>query len=293
MKDMTLEQIQEEVRKAVYFTVLADESKILAKRNRLLLQCGTVLITVSMKNLLELPKHKVWMPTVLLRPLSSQLRRIDASMKNCVGQGYDGASVVAGRLNGVQKKRREKIGSEMAYYVHCYCHRLNLVIVDVVNLITCVANMIALIKKIHSFLGTSTVDVRWEKAQEICGLKRMEIGNISDTRWACQAKQLSAMAKRIEVVYEVLEEIIDIDADRVVDANGFKLQMDRRFVRYLLVTKHILKKAKFASDMLQKPTNDLSNEIDLIATLKEEVDACRSREKCQQFGMKLKMLLIV
>jgi cysteinyl-tRNA synthetase len=59
--------------------------------------------------------------------------------------------------------------------------------------------------------------------------------------------------------------------------------MDRRFVRYLLVTKHILKKAKFASDMLQKPTNDLSNAIDLIATLKEEVDACRSREKCQQF----------
>ena len=153
------------------------------------------------------------------------------------------------------------------------------------NSIMCVANMIALIKKIHSFLGTSTVHVRWEKAQESRGLKRMEIGNISNTRWACQAKQLSAMAKRIEVVHEVLEEIIDndTDVDRVVDANGFKLQMDRRFVRYLLVTKHILKKAKFASDMLQKPTNDLSNAIDLTATLKEEVDACRSREKCQKF----------
>ena len=119
----------------------------------------------------------------------------------------------------------------MAYYVHCYCHRLNLVIV-VVNSITCVANMIALIKKIHSFLGTSTVNVRWEKAQEIRGLKRMEIGNIFDTRWACQAKQLTAMAKKIEVVHELLEEIIDSDndADRVVDANGFKLQMDCRFV---------------------------------------------------------------
>ena len=206
-------------------------------------------------------------------------------MKNCVGQGYDGASVVAGRLNGVQKKLREKTDSEMAYYLHCYCHRLNLVIVDVVNSITCVANMIALIKKMHSFLCTSTVHVRWEKAQEIRGLKRMGIGNVSDTRWACQAKQLSAMAKRIEVVHEVLEEIIDNDthADHVVDANGFKLQMDRRFVRYLLTTRHILKKAKFASDMLQKPTNDLSNAIDLIATLKEKLDACRSREKCQQF----------
>ena len=80
----------------------------------------------------------------------------------------------------------------------------------------------------HSFLCTSTVLVRWGKAQEIRGLKRIEIGNVSDTRWACQAKQLSAMAKRIEVVHEVLEEIIDndTDADRVVDANGFKLHMD-------------------------------------------------------------------
>jgi hypothetical protein len=34
MKDMTLEQIQEEVRKAVYFTVLADESKDTSKKEQ-------------------------------------------------------------------------------------------------------------------------------------------------------------------------------------------------------------------------------------------------------------------
>ena len=60
------------------------------------------------------------------------------------------------------------------------------------------------------------------------------------------------------------------------------LQIDRRFIRYLLIIKHILKKAKFASDMLQKPTNNLTQAIDLIATLKEELQACRSREKCQE-----------
>ena len=32
MKDMTLEQIQEEVRNAAYFTVLADESKDTSKK---------------------------------------------------------------------------------------------------------------------------------------------------------------------------------------------------------------------------------------------------------------------
>ena len=51
-------------------------------------------------------------------------------------------------------KIREK--TKMAYYVHCPCDRLNLVIYDVVNLIMFVANMISLIKT-TPFLGTKTV----------------------------------------------------------------------------------------------------------------------------------------
>ena len=89
--------------------------------------------------------------------------------------------------------------------------------------------------------------------------------------------------KRIDIVYEVLQDIIDNDRDpkRTTEATGYKLQIDRRFVRYLLIIRHILKKAKFASDILQKPTNDLT--INLIDTLKEEIQACRTRESCQKF----------
>ena len=232
MKNMTLEQIQEEVRKAVCFTVLADESKDTSKKERVVVAVRYCLNNGIHEEFVGIAEAQSLDAGGLTDTIISQLRRIDANMKNCVGQGYDGASVVAGRLNGVQKKLREKTDSQMAYYEHCYCHRLNLVIVDMVNSIKCVANMIALIKKVHSFLCTSTVHVRWEKAQKIRGLKRTGIGNVSRTRLACQAKQLSGMAKRIEVVHEVLEEIIynDTNADRVVDANGFKLQMDRCFV---------------------------------------------------------------
>ena len=195
MKDMTLEQIQEEVRKAVYFTVLADESKDTSKKEQVVVAVRYCLNNGIHEEFLGIAEAQSLDADGLTDTIIGQLRRIDANMKNCFGQGYDGASMVAGRLNGVQKKLREKTDSEMAYYVHCYCHRLNLVIVEVVNSITCVANMIALIKKMHSFLCTSTVHMRWEKAQKIRGLKRMEIGNVSDARWACQAKHLSATAK--------------------------------------------------------------------------------------------------
>ncbi|KAI6660755.1 Zinc finger MYM-type protein 1-like [Oopsacas minuta] len=114
----------------------------------------------------------------------------------------------------------------------------------------------------------------------------MEIGKVSDTRWSCQAKQFDAVWKRINIVYEVLQDVIDNDSNtnRTTEATGYLLQIDRRFIRYLLITKHILKKAKFASDILQKPTNDLSGAIDLIGTLKDEIGACTSRELCQKFG---------
>ena len=86
-------------------------------------------------------------------------------------------------------------------------------------------------------------------------------------------------------IYEILQDVIynDSGSSRRTEATGLLLQIDRRFLRYLLVTKHILKKAKFASDVLQKPTNYLTEAIDLIATLKEEIQVCRSRKQCESF----------
>ncbi|CAG9764413.1 unnamed protein product [Ceutorhynchus assimilis] len=49
-------------------------------------------------------------------------------MENCVGQAYDGASVMSGHLKGVQTLFKKEVPS--AVYVHCYNHVLNLAIVD-------------------------------------------------------------------------------------------------------------------------------------------------------------------
>jgi len=53
---------------------------------------------------------------------------IDISTLKIIAQSYDGASVMSGRLNGVQAKIKELYPS--AIYTHCMAHRLNLVVVD-------------------------------------------------------------------------------------------------------------------------------------------------------------------
>lgn len=45
-----------------------------------------------------------------------------------VAQSYDGASVMAGKFNGVQTKIKSKF--PYAIYTHCMAHRINLVVID-------------------------------------------------------------------------------------------------------------------------------------------------------------------
>ncbi|KAI6659592.1 Zinc finger MYM-type protein 1-like [Oopsacas minuta] len=51
--------------------------------------------------------------------------------QRCCSQCYDGAAVMSGHLSGVQQRFKEVVPH--ATYVHCYAHRFNLVVVDLVK----------------------------------------------------------------------------------------------------------------------------------------------------------------
>jgi len=68
------------------------------------------------------------------KAILGKLEQMGLDYKGClVGMGFDGASVMSGKLGGVQKLIRDK--SPMAYYLHCYAHRLNLVIIDITKVV--------------------------------------------------------------------------------------------------------------------------------------------------------------
>ncbi|XP_066163767.1 uncharacterized protein [Oryza sativa Japonica Group] len=59
--------------------------------------------------------------------IDSLLAKFKLSLKQCRGQGYDGASNMRGEFNGLQSLIMRD--SKSAYYVHCFAHQLQLVIV--------------------------------------------------------------------------------------------------------------------------------------------------------------------
>ena len=80
MKNMSLEQIQEEVRKAVYFTVLADESKDTSKKERVVVAVRYCLNNGIHEEFVGIAKAQSLDAGGLTDTIISQLRRIDANI---------------------------------------------------------------------------------------------------------------------------------------------------------------------------------------------------------------------
>ena len=71
----------------------------------------------------------------------------------------DQLSVMSGKCSGVQERIRRVV--PQALYVHCFAHRLNLVIVDVVKSVLPVADFFAIVQLCYNFLSGSNVHSQW------------------------------------------------------------------------------------------------------------------------------------
>ena len=67
----------------------------------------------------------------LKKSLLEMLAKYGLSVARLRGQGYDGASNMRGEFNGLQKQIRDE--NPYAFYVHCFAHQLQLVIVSVTS----------------------------------------------------------------------------------------------------------------------------------------------------------------
>jgi len=65
----------------------------------------------------------------IFNALKDVLVRCNLDKNNCHGQAYDGASAMAGHISGVARRMLDEVPA--ALFVHCYAHKLNLVLQDV------------------------------------------------------------------------------------------------------------------------------------------------------------------
>ena len=81
------------------------------------------------------------------------LGECNLDLSNLRGQGYDGASVMAGKVAEVSARILEK--QEKALYFHCRAHSLNLVIAASCKQIPEIRNLFDSVSSLTWFLGAS------------------------------------------------------------------------------------------------------------------------------------------
>ncbi|XP_063765900.1 zinc finger MYM-type protein 1-like [Eleginops maclovinus] len=279
MASMVREQVSNEVKLGEHFALMVDETKDVSKKEQ---------ISVALRYLNNDMIHEEFLDFISAEGLDAEslhksvkqtLAKCSIDKHACIAQCYDGASVMSGCNNGVQERFRQEVPH--ALYIHCYAHRLNLVLVDCVHNVKPVAECFATVKMLYNFFsGTVTHKVFMEKQQELEPTKRtVELKRLSDTRWACQYSTLWAIKRTLPALLATLVDVSNqTNAHRATEARSLIGLIDAQFVVHICMLESIFKLTKNLSDHLQTKDLELASAIDLVFAVVDTLNDKRNAE---------------
>jgi hypothetical protein len=209
------------------------------------------------------------------------------------GQGYDGASNMRGEFNGVQKLICDE--NPYAFYVHCFAHQLQLVVVAVSTSSAYIADFFNYISLIVSNMGASYMrkNILLAKHHDVL-LENIENGEImigrglneesslarpGDTRWGSHLKTLLCILVMWEAIIDVLE-IVKKDSIKPTN-NGEALgsigkieSFDFVFILYLMI--ELLSMIDTLSHALQRKDQDIVEAMHWITDVKDDLQNMRN-----------------
>ncbi|XP_065675794.1 zinc finger MYM-type protein 1-like [Hydra vulgaris] len=229
------------------------------------------------ETLLGFYEKKVHLAVGLTNQLLLLLKNKGIDLKKRRGQGDDGANMMSGIYNGVQKKINNIQPSTQ--HVHCVSHNLNLVINDTVSGCKEVNNFFINLQEIYFFFGNS--NKRWDLLSNFSGQSEETLEKLNPTRWSSRINSLLAIKLRFLDIVKTLNEISSKFLKRVEQTEAQKLRdkiSNFEFVFICVIMYHILTNINYASKNLQKKFIDLYEAATLFGTLKFKLKDFRSKE---------------
>ncbi|CAD6262070.1 unnamed protein product [Miscanthus lutarioriparius] len=228
----------------------------------------------------------------LKEALVDMLSSHNLSISMLRGQGYDGASNMRGEFNGVQKLIRDE--NPYAFYVHCFAHQLQLVVVAVSTSSADITDFFNYVPLIVSNVGASCMrkDALLAKHQDVL-LEKIEKGEImtgkglnqesslarpGDTRWGSHLKTLLRILVMWEAIIDVLE-IVKKDSMKPRNNGGAlglieKMEsFDFVFILHLMI--QLLSMTDILSQALQMKDQEIVEAMHLISDVKDSLQDMR------------------
>ncbi|CAB3990490.1 zinc finger MYM-type 1-like [Paramuricea clavata] len=221
MGNRVLDHIILEVKSAKYFSVSVDSTPDVSHVDQLTFILRYVLPSGPVERFVTFLDMQGHSGRELAESLLKFLRTHGIGITNCRGQSYDNASNMSGKYNGMQAIIRQHC--EMAHYVPCAAHSLNLVGQSAAGCCLAAIAFFKFLQGLYSFFSASMH--RWkvlnDKLESISlpTLKRM-----SDTRWSARADATKALVDGYDEICDALAELADDveqKADAREEASGF------------------------------------------------------------------------
>ena len=154
MAHHALRKITETVRAAKFFSIICDEVTDQSRQHQLGISVRWVddsfVVHEDFLELCLIPKGDADTITQLIRDC---LLRFQLPIKQCRGQCYDGASVMAGHVSGVSTRITEL--ERRALFIHCLAHSLNLAVQESTRRVPQYRDLIEYIKDIIIIIRAS------------------------------------------------------------------------------------------------------------------------------------------
>ena len=207
--------------------------------------------------------------------ISAMLTTVGIDINGMVGMAFDGASVMSGEHRGVQQQLREKQDVPKAINVHCFAHRLNLVLSEVCQSVDRVRLALHTIQAVYVFFSGSTVQNAYQRHLANMGdeFKKYRIQSQSETRWYARCVAVTNILKVMPAVHDTLIEQSEChkDSKRRATASGLLLTVDTPLIINLSIMEWILNKVDILSRQFQAHDATFSAARNLINTLVEEL----------------------
>ena len=283
MAGKVIEKIQEELSQAVYYTLIADETKDISKKEQLSIVLRYVHCGIVHERFVEYVHATELDAASLTDSILRIVSQMQLSIDRCVSQCYDGASVMSGSCSGVSTRIKEL--NPKAVYIHCCAHRLNLALVDTVKSIPVAEDFFALLQALHVFMAASKAhEIFLSKQRELGQKQEIRLMRLCETRWACRHTSIHAIASTIEAILATLSHILEgDDRDKAIEANGLYLQVKTfQFLLCLYTFQKLFSITAKLSDVLQAEKLDFAGAAGYIEATVGTLKGLRSSEEWEK-----------
>ncbi|XP_022893931.1 zinc finger MYM-type protein 1-like [Olea europaea var. sylvestris] len=238
-------------------------------------------------------KEQITTALSLKAAIDKVFSRYNLSMSRLRGQGYDGASNMQGKFNGLKTLILNE--SPCAFYIQCFAHQLQLALVTIAKKNIHITNFFGVVGNVINTVGASSkrCDLLREKqldfiveALEKCEIlsgqglnQETTLQRSGDTRWSSHYNSLVSLLAMFSSVVDVLAIIIEDEScscDQRSDATNL-LELIQRFdfVFNLQLMRSVLGISNELSKALQRKDQDIVNAMQLVRLCKRRLQIMR------------------